>query len=48
MNISHGPSIMENGTQDQRVWINRNYKVCDRQTDDKDVAYKKGEETVRG
>lgn len=48
VNASHGPSIMENGTQDQRVRINRNYKVCNRQTDDKDVAYKTGEESVRG
>lgn len=41
MDISHGPSIVEDGTQDQRVRINCNHKVCDGQADNKDVAYKK-------
>lgn len=47
VNVSHSPSIMENGTQDQRIRIHRHYQVCDRQADDKDVAYEKGQETMK-
>lgn len=48
VDVSHGPPIVENGTQDQRVRIHCHYKVCNRQADHKDVAYGKGEQTTRG